>query len=144
METREPEQLLDAPRLVWIEPQHLPSVWPLIEPILQKACEEARGEFSINAILANIEHWPILAIARGNDVQAVMVTCVTQLANKRVLDCLLAGGEGARDWPQVDDEFDAFARQLGCEAVRIPCARKGWLKTLPHYKIRGYVLERQI
>ena len=146
METREPEQLLeqDAPRLIWIEPQHLPSAWPHIEPVLQKACEESRGEFSIQRIMANLEHWPILAIVRGAEVQAVMVTCVTQLPTRRVLDCLLAAGEGARDWPAVDEEFDAFAKQFGCEAVRIPCARKGWLKTLPHWRIRGYVLEREI
>ena len=147
MEESSAEQLLsaDAPRLVWIEPQQLPRVWPFIEPVLQKACSESRGEFSIQRIVANLENWPLLAIVREEGVQAVMVTCVTQMPdNTRVLDCLLAAGEAAKDWPLVDEEFDAFAKQFGCSRVRIPCARKGWLKTLPHWRIRGYVLEREI
>lgn len=130
--------------LLHISPSLMPQAWPVIEPILSKACEESRGQFTLEAILRNLEHWPILAIVRGDAVQAVMVTCITQQENGRVLDCLLAGGDSAKDWPEVDDEFDAFARGFGCVSVRIPCARKGWLKTLPHWKWVGVVLEREI
>lgn len=141
------EHVLSEPRLYHVQPHELPRAWPLIEPILAKACEESRGDFSLQRILANLEHWPILVLTRGEKVQAVMVTCVTVKADgKRVLDCLIAGGEDASEWPAVDDDFDAFARALGCEAVRIPFARKGWLKALPHWRLvaTGYVLERAI
>ena len=151
METSSTEQLLSehapAPFLIHIEPQMMPQAWPVIEPILAKACAESAGEFTLNRILQSLEHWPILAIVRGADVQAVMVTCISIRADgARVLDCLLASGDHASDWPLVDDEFDDFARGFGCVAVRIPRARKGWLKALPHWKLTGQfvTLEREI
>lgn len=140
-----------APFLVSLGVNDLPNVWDAIEPLLSKACAESRGEFTIPGILHNmglndgVEMWRLLAIVRGDEVQAVMVVCVTLRGDgRRTLDCLLAGGDRASDWPKVDPEFDAFARQNGCTSVRIPCARKGWAKTLPHWKIRGYVMEREI
>ena len=152
MEANTAEHVLNGhepePRqLVHILPQQLPNVWDLIEPVLSKACADSGGEFSLNRILANLEHWPILAMVRGDDVQAVMVTCVTLRADGvRVLDCLLAGGDHAKEWPFVDSDFDEFARALGCSVVRIPRGRKGWLKTLPHWKLTGsfVTLEREI
>ncbi len=150
MEKSSAEQLLSepasAPFLVHIEPQMMPQAWPVIEPILAKACAESAGEFTLNRILQSLEHWPILAIVRGDRVQAVMVTCLTREEDRMVLDCLLAGGDGASDWPLVDSEFDTFARGFGCAAVRIPLARKGWLKVLPHWRLvaTGYRLEREI
>lgn len=140
-----------APFLVSLGVNDLPNVWDAIEPLLSKACAESRGEFTVPGILHNmgindgVEMWRLLAIVRGDEVQAVMVVCVTQMGDgSRVLDCLLAGGDRAKDWPAVDPEFDAYARSYGCSRVRIPCARKGWAKTLPHWKIRGYCLERNI
>jgi hypothetical protein len=134
-----------APLLVHIKPQMLPSAWQYIEPILQKACDESGGEMSIDRILANIEHWPILAIVAGDRIQAVMVTYLSASENgERKLHCMMAAGDSAHEWPNVDDQFDEFARSLGCTKVRIDCARKGWLKTLPHWKWVGVVLEREI
>lgn len=130
-----------------ILPQQLPAVWEFIEPLLSKACAESRGEFTVHRVLENLEHWPIVAIVQGDEVQAVMVTCVTLRADgKLILDCLLAAGENAHEWPFVDGEFDQFARALGCTMVRIPRGRKGWLKTLPHWKLTGtfVTLEREI
>lgn len=136
----------EAPRLtlVVLAPEHLPRVWSVIEPLLKRACDESRGEFTIERIVANLENWPILAISRDGVPQAVMVTCIVQMEHERVLHCLLASGDHAKEWPLVDDQFDEFARGFGCTRVRIPCARKGWAKALPHWKIVGYVMEREI
>ena len=151
METHSPEHVLEreapAPFLVHIAPGIMQQAWPVIEPLLAKACDESRGEFTLRTILENLEHWPMLAIVSGDAVQAVMVTCITIRADgSRVLDCLLASGDHAADWPLVDEEFDDFARGFGCVAVRIPRARKGWLKALPHWKLTGQfvTLEREI
>lgn len=133
-----------VPRLVHVALPMLREAWPHIEPHLIKACDESRGEFTPARILANLEHWDILAIIRGDAVQAVMVTCISQAGERRTLDCLLASGDNAKEWPLVDEQFDAFALAHGCTSVRIPCARKGWAKALPHWKIRGYVMEREI
>lgn len=155
METDSQEHVLSdyrpiVPELIAIGVNDLPRAWPHIEPLLRKACEDARGEFTVDQILHEMgietgeERWKLLAIVRENTVQAVMVVCLTQTGSRRVLDCLLASGDNAKEWPLVDEQFDAFARGHGCEGVRIPCARKGWLKALPHWKIRGYVLEREV
>lgn len=146
METSGTSELLNRDLvLIHIKPQDLRQAWSVIEPLLQKACDETRGEIDMPTIIANLENWPILSIARDGAPMAVMVTCVTTRADgARTLECLVASGEDAREWPLVDDQFDAFAHALGCTRVRIPCARKGWLKRLGHWKMRGYVLERAI
>lgn len=156
METDSQEHVLNGhtaqakPYLVALGINDLHHVWTAIEPMLVKACADSRGEFTVPQILHNMGLdtgevlWQLLAIVKADAVQAVMVVCITQTGERRVLDCLLASGDNAKEWPAVDDEFDAFARAHGCEGVRIPCARKGWLKALPHWKIRGYLLEREI
>lgn len=144
METSSAEQLVE-PRLIHVEPQRLPQAWPYIEPILADVCAKSDGEISINRILANLENWPILVIVNGDHLQAVMVTYVSEHEDgARTLHCLAAGGDAAAEWPKVDEQFDAFARSLGCTRVRIDRARKGWLKTLPHWTWVGVVLEREI
>ena len=146
METSNAQQLLsDELRLVQILPQHLPQVWPVIEPLLKRACDRTNGEITLNDVLANLEHWPILVLANGTEPQAIMVTSVVIRGDgKKVLNCILASGRDADQWPQADDQLDAFARSLGCERVRIPCGRKGWAKRLPHWQLVGYVMERDI
>ncbi len=150
METSGASELLSEAqplRLIAIEPQYLPQAWDHIAPFLEKACAESRGEFTLNRILANLEHWPIIAIAAGDEVRAVGVTCVTTREGRAPrLDILLASGEDAKVWPEVDDQLDALARALGCSSVCIPFGRKGWTKTLPHWRLVGtfVMLEREI
>jgi len=126
-------------------------VWGHIEPLLRKACEVSEGEFTLAGVLHNlgvndgVEAWRLLAIEDGERVKAVMAVCITQRGDgSRSLDCLLASGDHAKEWPQVDDDFDAYAKRFGCSRVRIPRARKGWLRTLPHWRISGYFLERML
>lgn len=139
------------PYLVHLHVNDLPKVWGAIEPVLRKACEDSRGMHTVENVLAQmglhdgVERWRLLAIIDHDQVQAVMVVRVEQqLDGKRRLHCMMAGGERSGDWPSVDPEFDALAREWGCTAVRIDCARKGWAKKLPHWSIIGYVMEREI
>lgn len=139
-----------APYLVALGINDLPHVWSVVEPLLARGCEDSRGEFTVDAILAQmglhdgVERWRLLAIIREGVPQAVMVVCITQMPGGRVLDCLLAAGDDHKSWPLVDEDFDAFARKHGCTRLRIPCARKGWPRALPHWEIRGYVMEREL
>lgn len=152
MEADSQEQLLAEPRalplrLILIEPQYMPQAWEHIAPLLEKACAESRGEFSLNRILQNLEHWPIIAIVDGEAVRAVGVTCVTMREGRPPrFDILLASGDDAKVWPQVDDQLDELARAFGCVSVCIPYGRKGWTKTLPHWRLLGtfVMLEREI
>lgn len=139
------------PFLMAVTVNDLPTLGELVAPLLVRACQESRGEFTIPGILHNmglhdgVERWRLLAIVRAGVVQAVMVVCITARGDgSRVLDCLLAAGDHAKDWPLVDDEFDAYARDYGCTKVRIPHARKGWQRTLPHWDWTGIVLERAV
>ena len=148
METSSTEQLLErdaGPALVQITPSMLRGTWDYVGPFLERICAESEGELTIARIAANLEHWPMLAILSGDQLQAVMLTYLSERDDgSRTLHCMGASGEDAGSWPQVDDQFDAIAKSLGCSRVRIDKARKGWLKTLPHWKWIGVVLEREI
>lgn len=139
-----------APTLHVVTVNDLPRVWDFIAPVLTKACADSQGEFTPEAILAamgvhdGVERMRLLVLERG-DVQAVMGVCVTARADgTRIMECVLAGGADAREWPDVDEQIDEIAREWGCTKLRIPCARKGWHKVLPHWKLVGYVMERSV
>lgn len=137
-------------RLVVIAPNDLPSWWPELEPMVKKACDESRGRFTLPMIFYQlglqdgIERWRMLAIDAGDRVQAFMCVAILQEGQDRVLSCVLAGGERAKEWPEVDPQFDELARAWGCVRHRIEFARKGWAKALPHWKTIGYVMEREV
>lgn len=137
-------------RLVALTPNDLPTWWDEIGPLVSKACEESRGRFTIPMVLHNlglsdgIERWRMLVIDNGQAIQAFMCVGILQEGDERVLSCILAGGDHAKEWPEVDEQFDALARAWGCGKHRIEFARKGWAKTLPHWKIIGYVMEREV
>ena len=50
-------------------------------------------------------------------------------------------GRGVRDWcAKAEKEVSAFARAVGCRALRIE-GRKGWRRILPHWTQIGEDLE---
>lgn len=129
----------------------MPHVWDQVEPLLQIACEHTAGEFTPNIVLAGmglndgVEILKMLALTEGDRVSSIMVVCLSVAPNgKKSLECLLTAGEDVRSWMPFEPQMDEWARSLGCAVVRIPRGRKGWLKALPHWRIAGYVLEREL
>lgn len=73
---------------------------------------------------------------------------VTQATVDNVLECLIAGGTGAKTWAWLAEQrFAAFASENGLQRLRI-LGRKGWLRYFPHWSIiktdgKEMILERE-
>lgn len=152
--SRRPHIDADAAAGLWLDllnVNDLPTRWDSVEPLVERACAASHGEFTSEIVLFylglfdGIERGKLFVLMREETPQAVMLVSIAQrIDGTRILECLLASGESARQWPAVDPVLDAYAADWGCSIIRVPCARKGWLKTLTHWAMRGYVLERAV
>lgn len=62
---------------------------------------------------------------------------ITQMTVDDVLECLLCGGTGAKEWAGVAEaRFAAFAAENGSQRLRI-WGRHGWRRVFPHWSVMG-------
>lgn len=159
MEVREPDAADVVPlTLQRIVLRDLPFMWEHVEPMIARACAYSAGEMTPAAVLGGlgfydgVERLQLLVLTRGNELLAAMITQVTQYPTPegpwvRKLDCLLVSGADIETWMPFEDQMDAWARGMGCVAVRIPRARKGWVRVLAHWTRKTgdvCVMEREL
>lgn len=165
METSSAEHVLNGhaePRLglALIGVNDLPRMWDQLEPLIARACEYSAGECVPQTVIHRMTagDWHMLALgdAESGDVSSVMVCAVADYPHQmpdgewrlvRKLDCLLTSGADVKAWMPFEPRMDAWARSMGCVAVRIPRARVGWKRVLAHWtRLSGdcCVMEREI
>lgn len=161
METSSAEQLLEPVplRLAVITINDMPHMWEQIAPLLERACEFSAGEMTPQSVLAGmglydgVERLRMLALGDAErGPTSILVASVTEYPTPegplvRKLELLLTSGENVDEWMPFEPQMDEMARQMGCVAVRITRARKGWVRKLPHWERRSgdyCVLERMI
>lgn len=136
--------------LILLDLNQLPHVWDQVLPLLQRACDYSAGEFTPETVVMGMGpegSLRMLALVTDEGVHSIMIVTISIHPNGRKLDCLLTSGEDVDEWMPFEPRMDEWARSLGCIAVRIPRARKGWTRVLSHWaKLSGacYVLEREI
>ena len=88
--------------------------------------------------MGNAQLWLVIS-----DEQVCVAAVITFIIGSK---CHIAacGGTLMKSWIHLLDEIEEWAAlEQGCQAIAI-CGRKGWLKTLSAYRIRGYVLEKDL
>lgn len=136
----------DAPlRLVVLTVNDMPRVWDEIEPLLERACEFSAGEMTPAGVLDGLGLWGgvyglyMLGMEERGAIRSVMVAEVKRFPQPHgppvlKFNILLAGGRDVDAWLPFENEMDRFAQSLGCVAVRIERARKGWTRKFPHWR----------
>ena len=62
---------------------------------------------------------------------------VTQMTTDDVLECLIAGRTGAKQWAGLAERhLAAFAARNGSQRLRI-WGRRGWQRIFPHWQVMG-------
>ncbi len=139
--------------LARVPPSQVMRFAPRYFDLLSKACEWSGGRFEPHATLkacaeedARLQLW--IFGERGGGVEpsidAIAVTAINSyLTGMKTLEVILVGGQGARDWLPFEDDLAAFALSQGCS--RLECfGRRGWAKTLPHWRPSYQLFERVI
>lgn len=80
----------------------------------------------------------------GEDCEAAAITQLIERKSGRACHMIACGGRDMRNWLGVLDEIEAWAKSQGCNAMRIPQARKGWARMLPDYDTTGVILSKGI
>jgi len=76
-------------------------------------------------------------------IQGAAVTQIVATQNSRVCVIVACGGDNMRLWLPLIEKIESYARDEGCDAVRI-LGRKGWMRVLKSYSAPAIILERRL
>jgi len=76
-------------------------------------------------------------------IKAAAVTQLVRSERSKVCMIVACGGEGMALWLPPNGKIECYARDEGCDAVRI-LGRKGWTRVLKDYRAPRVVLEKRL
>jgi hypothetical protein len=122
----------------------LARVWPVVEPILQRATDRVTGYEPIDllrqTLLGRMSMWLVLDPA-GNIVAAA-VSELREYPRSRVLEVPFIAGSGLKRWhKRLLATLDDHARALGCIDI-MGFDRKGWAAF--GFEVCGVALVRHV
>jgi len=132
--------------LVRIAAEHLPLVWELVQPHLERVVERTGERYSLKGVAENIlaHRWQLWGAwdERALAYRAVAGTEVyNEVSGLLCCNVLFASGLEAERWTPLLAGIEEQARHMGCKRM-LMMARKGWARRLPDYKMTHVVLEK--
>lgn len=111
--------------------EDLPSVWPSVEPLVEKALHRIRGEMEARdvALLLAAGRWQLWIFGKDKDKWGITVTQIYDLPQKRIAELILLACRPGYPFHQLQEEalpiLAAWAREQRCDALRSTTLRKG-------------------
>jgi hypothetical protein len=118
-------------------------IWSQVSPLLEKALDES---YSIVDILYGvITDRMQLFISWNNDrVESAVVTEIAQYPQSKVLRYFLAGGTNLENWlERIQEVIEKFAKKENCTHLEV-AGRKGWVRKLKGFRVKAYLLNKEI
>lgn len=111
-----------------VSSERIESIWPKVEPLLQKAIDRGHGEHEAGDILGfllsrDMQLW----IAADEEIRAAMVTQIINYPRLSVCQVIYLGGEGLKFWKSAKPLIEAWAKSQGCQELRA-YGRRGWCR----------------
>jgi hypothetical protein len=116
--------------------------WPIIEPILKRATDRAKGYEPIDILgLVMMGRMSLILVRDGGRIIALAITEVRQYPRCRVLEVPFVAGTGLKRWhEQLLEVIDAQAETAGCSDI-MGFLRKGWIKF--GFELDGVIVRRR-
>ena len=118
-------------------------IWSQVKPLLEKALDET---YTIGDIYKGLlDDRMQLFISWNNDrVESAVVTEIAQYPQSKVLRYFLAGGTNLDNWlERIQKIIEKFAKQENCTHLEV-AGRKGWVKKLKGFRVKAYLLNKEI
>ena len=133
---------MDCARLVCVDPCDVEKVWPKVEPLLRRAIERTQlSDFdSCTSALFTGAHLLWMAIA-DDKIEAIATTELAKVGSRKICTIVACAGENRERWLPLIAGIEKFAKNEGCDAMRI-YGRRGWKRVLDDYRIKYVVLEK--
>ncbi len=118
-------------------------IWSQIKPLLEKALDET---YTIDDIYKGLIEDRMQLFISWNDerVESAVVTEIAQYPQSKVLRYFLAGGTNLDNWlERIQKIIEKFAKQENCTHLEV-AGRKGWVKKLKGFRVKAYLLNKEI
>lgn len=114
---------------------------------IELGCEHSDGELTFNDVAEGVlskrfQLWALVEISPPR-VRGVVITELQTRRNSKIAALICAGGE-TLGRKEVQPILEQWARDEGCSSLRIPRARKGWLKKLPDWGLMSVELVKEL
>lgn len=115
-------------------PDHIPAIWPMVEPMLQKALNENPGLYTTDDLKQDLltGTQSLWIMYNQGEIDAACTARIAQYPIGRVLCVEWLGGERMAAWlEEALEMLEVYAADMGCDRVEV-YGRKGW-KILKKY-----------
>ncbi|MBR1219437.1 hypothetical protein JQ557_15645 [Bradyrhizobium sp. U87765 SZCCT0131] len=127
-----------------VPPERVALVWPHVEGFLGAACARS-GDWTLEALRGALDRVEMLlwVLWDGEAFRAAAVTEVMIVPRGKICRIVVCGGRRATSWPHALAPIEAYARELGCTAMRVD-GRRGWQRVLDNYAMQWITLEKRL
>ena len=118
-------------------------IWSQVAPLLSKALDET---YTINDIQSGLfnDRMQLFISWNNNKVESAVVTEIAQYPQSKVLRYFLAGGSNLENWlERIQEIIEKFAKKENCTHLEV-AGRKGWVRKLKGFKVKAYLLNKEI
>jgi hypothetical protein len=118
-------------------------IWSQVAPLLEKALDETYTIEDIYKGLLN-DRMQLFISWNDNKVESAVVTEIAQYPQSKVLRYFLAGGTNLENWlERIQQVIEKFAKQENCTHLEV-AGRKGWVRKLKGFRVKAYLLNKEI
>ena len=118
-------------------------IWSQIKPLLEKALDET---YTIDDIYKGLIEDRMQLFISWNDerVESAVVTEIAQYPQSKILRYFLAGGVNLENWlERIQKVIEKFAKKENCTHLEV-AGRKGWVRKLKGFRVKAYLLNKEI
>lgn len=122
----------------------LDTVWPHVLPLLQRFESETQT-MTVEVMRQKVERAEaqLWCYAEDGIVLGVGLTEICEHSTGRFCRVWAIAGDLEPALVPIAEMVEEWARSLGCVAMEIN-GRKGWARKLPGYKVKAYVIEKDL
>ena len=118
-------------------------IWKQVSSYLVKALDET---YAIEDIYEGLidDRMQLFISWNNNRVESAVVTEIAVYPQSKVLRYFLAGGTNLENWlERIQIIIEKFAKRENCTHIEV-AGRKGWVRKLKGFKVKSYLLNKEI
>ena len=118
-------------------------IWKQVSSYLVKALDET---YAIEDIYEGLidDRMQLFISWNNNRVESAVVTEIAVYPQSKVLRYFLAGGANLENWlERIQIIIEKFAKRENCTHIEV-AGRKGWVRKLKGFKVKAYLLNKEI
>jgi hypothetical protein len=136
--------MFSSAELVCVDPARVAEFWPHVNPLLKAACRRTKLNAFADIEADILAGRSLLWMAwNGRSVEAAAATILINSEIGRACVITVCGGSDMKRWLPLIGQIEAYARNEGCERVRI-YGRRGWLRALNGYEQQHIIMDKEL